>query len=194
MSNIIVGGVTSQTNLSGSWLSAPQNRPRISYTRVYVPPTAGTAAISPVSETPTTLKRVAREAWDTSSRSVDPISRGQFFTFSATGVGAFVGIGRAGLDGAQMGAFVVAFVVDVAGLHVYEYGRYKKRLHTTSHPSFELRVFFGDVLTCMFESAAFVGEVVPPAGDLYVYGHLYKSGDRIKDAAYATGAVQFGSV
>lgn len=193
MSEILIGGVTSQMNLSGTWLSAPQLKPRISYTRVYVPPTAGTTTIVPVPSTPATLKRVAREAWDTSSRSVEPLSRGQFFKFSVTGVGAFVGVGRAGLDGAQMGAFVVAFVVDVAGLHVYEYGVYKKRLHTTSHPLFELRIFFGDVLTCMFESSAFVGEVAVPAGDLYVYGHLYKSGDRLNNAAYADGAVQFGA-
>ena len=193
MSNIIVGGVTSQMNTSGSWLSAPQYRPRISYTRVYVPPTAGTTAIVPVPSTPATLKRVAREAWDTSSRSVEPLSRGQFFKFSATGVGAFVGVGRAGLDGAEMGAFVAAFVVDVAGLHVYEYGNYKKRLHTTSHPEFELRIFLGDTLTCMFGSSAFVSEVALPPGDLYVYGHLYKSGDRLNNAAYADGAVQFGA-
>ena len=193
MSNIIVGGVTSQMNTSGSWLSAPQYRPRISYTRVYVPPTAGTTAIVTTPSTPATLKRVAREAWDTSSRSVEPLSRGQFFKFSATGVGAFVGVGRAGLDGAEMGAFVAAFVVDVAGLHVYEYGNYKKRLHTTSHPEFELRIFLGDTLTCMFGSSAFVSEVALPPGDLYVYGHLYKSGDRLNNAAYADGAVQFGA-
>lgn len=193
MSDIFNSGSTSQLNLSGSWLSAPQHRPRISYTRVYVPPTAGTTAIDPVPSTPATLKRVARTGWDTYSRSAEPLSRGQFFKFSATGVGAFVGVGRAGLDGAQMGAFAAAFVVDVAGLHVYEYGNYKKRLHTTSHPEFELRIFLGDVLTCMFESSAFVGEVAVPAGDLYVYGHLYKSGDRLNNAAYADGAVQFGA-
>ena len=193
MSNIIVGGVTSQMNTSGSWLTAPQNKPRISYTRVYVPPTAGTTAIVPVPSTPATLKRVAREAWDTSSRSVEPINKGKFLKFSVSGAGAFVGIGRAGLDGSQIGAFVAAFVVDVAGLHVYEYGNYKKRLHTTSHPEFELRIFLGDTLTCMFGSSAFVSEVALPPGDLYVYGHLYKSGDRLNNAAYADGAVQFGS-
>ncbi|MFA7254399.1 MAG: hypothetical protein WC107_07690 [Patescibacteria group bacterium] len=193
MIDIFNSGVTSQLNLSGSWLSAPQYRPRISYTRVYVPPTAGTTAVVPAPSTPATLKRVAREAWDTSSRSAEPISRGKFFKFSAAGVGAFVGVGRAGLDGAEMGAFAAAFVVDGAGLHAYEYGNYKKRLYATSHQSFELRIFLGDELTCMFESSAFVSEVALPPGDLYVYGYLYKSDDRIKNAAYATGAVQFGA-
>jgi hypothetical protein len=108
------------------------------------------------------------------------------------GVGAFVGVGRAGLDGSQIGAFVAAFVVDGAGLHAYEYGNYKKRLYATSHPSFELRIFLGDKLTCMFESSAFVSEVALPPGELFMYGHLYKSDDRIKAAAYADGAVQFG--
>jgi len=190
----ITGGVTAQMSLSGSWLSTPQNKPRVSYTRVYVPPTAGTTTIVPVPATPSTLKRVARTSWDTSSRSAEPISKGQFLKFSVAGVGAFVGVGRAGLDGSQIGAFVAAFVVDGAGLHAYEYGNYKKRLYATNHPSFELRIFLGDTLTCMFESSAFVSEVDLPPGKLYVYGHLYKSDDRIKDAAYADGAVQFGSV
>lgn len=193
MIDIFNSGVTSQLNLSGSWLSAPQYRPRISYTRVYVPPTAGSTTIVPISSTPATLKRVARTGWGTSSRSVEPLSRGQFFKFSAAGAGAFVGVGRAGLDGAEMGAFAAAFVVDGAGLHAYEYGNYKKRLYATSHPSFELRIFLGDELTYMFGSSAFVGEVAVPAGDLYVYGHLYKSGDRLNNAAYADGAVQFGA-
>ena len=172
---------------------APQFRPRISYTRVYIPPTAGVEPVPSVPATPSRLVRVVLTSWDTSSRSVEPISKGEFLKFSVSGVGAFVGIGRAGLDGAQIGEFPLAFSVDGAGLHVYEYGNYKKRLHTTSHSSFELRIFFGSALTCMFESSAFVSDVDLPPGNLYVYGYLYKSDDRIKDAAYATGAVQFGS-
>jgi hypothetical protein len=151
------------------------------------------------------LAKLASHGWDTHARSVDPLSVGKCFEFTAAEdvTGACLIIGPKGLDGRGIHQFTHCLVVDGSGVRVYEGGRFKEHLRGSHNALASLRIYRQEdnsvvyVVTLGTETIVYTSTAhlaVPAMFDVYVYCYLYASGDKVTSAEYKTGKVQYGSV
>lgn len=143
----------------------------------------GTPGIAP---TPSQTIINSQVGWNSSSRSVKPISPGEYYPFTpAVGIsGAFVGLGPLGMDGQPPNAFTHGVMVDQDGVRVYESGVFVATLANSYTGAAEISLvrsrgntisyILTDGTTTSYTSAA-----APSLGNLYAYGMLYTGGDSL---------------
>ena len=151
-----------------------------------------------------TLAQLANQGWNTHARSIDPIQAGEYFDFTADDgvLGACLSFGPRGVDGRAIHRYTHSLIVDLAGIKVYEGGRFKQTLRSSNKLT-NLRIYrhrdgrIAYVSTLGTETMVHTSEIpstYPRNVPVYVYGYLFSSGDKLTSAAFRAGEVQYGSV
>lgn len=172
-----------------------------------MPPTEPVAEPSPLpySYISAQIDRVLNRGWNTSARTVAPLTAGSYLWFNVMDgiTGAFIGIGATGRDGKQMHLFDHGLVVSLEGVRVIEGGEVKQILRSAPSSLSSIRIYRQPdnvivyTITTGTETVVYKSLVTQKIGrmfNLYAYCKLYSSGDRVTDAAFAQGSVGFGEV
>lgn len=157
--------------------------------------------------TPSQLITSMNLGWNSSARSVNPLALDGCLVYRLSqGIhGALYGVGVAGLDGEQPSVFPHAILVDQSGIHAMEHGSITHTFYNTQIPNAELRIYRGADNTIHYVVArgnspeikvhkSLIPASVSPSVTVYVYGHLYSSGDKGMTAEFRAGAVVYGRV
>jgi hypothetical protein len=161
----------------------------------YIP---GRAAI------PGTPDRIITEdvtGWNSWARSINPITKGNFFSFSvAPGArGIFCCLGDKSMIGQSIKVFPHAIAADAAGVKIYENGNLVTTIRGSYSNITDLRIIRQDATTIIYmvitgaESLIYTSTIPASIASLYGFGYLYGSGDSLLSSVITTGQVQFGS-
>jgi hypothetical protein len=185
-----------------SFYTAP--RPTVVTIRTWVPEIKYAPATPPTQRTHVTFAMLSNQAWNTSARSIDPLTPGSYLKFTADQiVGGYLCLGTKEKNGDGSHTFSHGLMIDKDGVRAYERGTPKQRLRLSHSSLSDLRIYrHADnsivyVATTGQESVVYESTLMCPSPlfiDVYVYGYLYASGDKITSASFETGEVQYGSV
>lgn len=173
--------------------------------RTYVPATPAVAAEPKAYETYAVIEKLANHGWNTYARSIAPIAAGSYVLFQAAGdiTGACLTVGVKGKEGQDIHLFDHSLIIDIEGIRAYEKGNYVSRMRLSHDPVTALRIYRHVNNTIVYAATTGAETVVyssvvqpslPSFLDMYVYGFLYASGDRVTSASFETGEVQYGRV
>lgn len=164
-------------------------------------------ATSGQSTAPTYQQVVAamNRGWNTWARSISPLAQGKYLLYTTmAGIdSACLAIGPAGMEGRGIAAFSHSLIVDSEGLKVHENGIVVHTMKTGQDPLSALRIYRHSDNTIHYVVTTGTDTIVyrsllacpfPLIVSLYVYGHLYSSGDKITAASFNSGEVHYGSV
>lgn len=166
----------------------------------YIPGQTAIIGRPAIPATPTVVDYLLKRGWDTTARSIEPLSHENYIEFSVnqgTG-GAFLGLGPQGFDDHSTGSFPHAMVVDDYGIAVMENGVKVHTLKSTHKGTARLRITVQPYRIVVYmvvtdtDVQVYVSETKAQNVWLYGYGRIYTSGDVIVDAVIAEGQVQFG--
>ena len=105
-------------------------------------------------------------------------------------------VGPSGLDGQPISQFTHGLAIDATGVFVYESGVKVRTLKTGQCFDYEFRIYRqadNSIVYAMLygtDTIVYISSVsapVPDFIDLYSYGYLYASGDKVTSAAFVTG-------
>jgi len=135
--------------------------------------------------------------WDTTARSISPFNSYLRFTVGDIS-GACMMIGPARMDGLAITQFSHGMAIDITGVHVYENGVFKASLRSVPSFDSEFRIYRQENNTIVYAVVTGTETVVyhsttpspvPEFIDLYAYGYLYSSGDKVTAASFEDGEV-----
>ncbi|MCK9518944.1 MAG: hypothetical protein RBT66_09930 [bacterium] len=172
---------------------------------IYHPPQPAIPAIPPTPPTPDIIIRNLNIGWNSHSRTIDPIGRGEFLQYNlGAGVtGAVFGVGLKGMDDGTPAQYAHALVFDVSGIRLYERGKVGQKLYGLPPAGTVLRIYrdwnkAGNKISYYVKKAdgstiieASTTTTISSLAKLYVYSWLYTGGDRVPEADYLMGEVMF---
>jgi len=180
---------------------------------VSVETTVTTTTTIPASEATTTttvipysyIVSVTNQGWNSWARSIDPLAAGEYILFTImSGVhAAQLAIGPKGKEGNGINTFSHALMIDSEGIHVYENGAKSSTMKLAQVATSLLRIYRHEdntihyVVTTGTETIVHRSALASPyplVVPLYVYGHLYTSGDKVLSARFRSGEIHYGSV
>lgn len=159
-------------------------------------------AVPAVPPTPAEIIYNLNIGWNSHSRTIDPIGRGEYVQYNlGTGItGAVIGVGFKGLDFGLPSQYTHALVADVAGVKLYESGVAGQELTNIQLSNTYIRIYrhatnnhlYYHLQKASGESIAVKSAtpIIPRLAKFYVYAWLYTGGDRVPETDFLTGEVQ----
>jgi hypothetical protein len=194
----------------GSWMflnTQPQRPKTTTATGVTASVTTRTPAGSSASARAPRIfsKKMKNRGWNSWARSIDPLTAGNYllFTVVSGGEGSLLAIAPMGWEGRNIARFSHALIADVRGIKVYEYGQIIATLKSSRQASSLVRIHrqadnsIVYVVTTGTETIVHTSNEPLPyhiGKNVYTYGMLYSSDDRVTSSAFESGVVQYGSV
>ena len=145
------------------------------------------------------------KGWNSWARSIDPLAEGKYLIFSImAGVNASqLAIGPKGKEGQGINTFSHSLIIDSEGIKVYENAVQITTLKLAQVAESLLRIYRHSDNTIHYVVTTGTETIVhesalacpyPLVVPLYVYGHLYTSGDKVLSADFESGEIHYGSV
>lgn len=150
-------------------------------------------------------KKMKNRGWNSWARSIEPLTAGNYllFTVGSGGEGSLLAIAPMGWEGRNIARFSHALIADVRGIKVYEYGQIIATIKSSRQASSLVRIHrqadnsIVYVVTTGTETIVHTSNEPLPyhiGKNVYTYGMLYSSDDRVTSSAFESGVVQYGSV
>ena len=170
------------------------------------PEQAEVPAVPPTPPTPEVLIQDLRIGWNSHSRTIDMLERGDYLQFTfGTGSCGIIGVGHRYLEEALPTQFMHGLVIDVTGIKIYEAGVVKTTLETVQVVDSVIRIYRSlennkkivyyidkaDGTSIAIESSV---NLFSDMEKLFVWTWLYTGGDIVPEYDFLSGEVQFAAV
>lgn len=169
------------------------------------PAQAEIPAVPPTPPTPEILIQNLNIGWNSHSRTIDKLERGDYLQFNlGTGSCGIIGVGHRYLEEELPTQFTHGVVIDVTGIKIYESGIVKTELDSVQVVDSVIRIYRSlenkkkivyyvdkaDGTSIAVESSV---NLFSDMEKLFVWTWLYTGGDVVPEYDYLTGEVQFSA-
>ena len=171
------------------------------YSTVCYPEVAAIPGTPGLPATPSQLLYTMNVGWNTHSRTIGKLENEGFlrFTVDPANTGLFMGVDTVGKDAQNLYSFKHGMLFDLSGVWVFENGAQVAQLMLVFDGTVEMRIErrIDGSITYVAGSTSYTSAAkVSPAAELYIYGQMYTSNDRVLcaswdvlSATYSTGTL-----